>query len=278
LIASAHEDEFAQLAGGLCHYRFDGPSDGRCILMIHGATVAGWEFDRLAPLLHTAGWRTLRPDLFGHGHSARPRARYAHGFFVQQLLDLLDVLNIRQPIPILGHSLGAALAARLIDLAPWRFRCAILGAPLVDYTASSPASRLLQWPLLGEALTHSYVVPMLIRRRTRNYRSIEDGRFVGKFTRQAWIPGYGRALLSMFRNRALSDQTDCYRTLGAHKHPVLILHGEHDAIVSIQQVQRILNFVPHAALRTIDDTGHAFMLTDPMRIAPVIIEFLNGYS
>ncbi|MEQ8660979.1 MAG: alpha/beta hydrolase, partial [Gammaproteobacteria bacterium] len=54
---------FAALSDGHCHYADEGPRDGRVVLLIHGATVPGWEFDRLVPYLHAAGLRTLRADL-----------------------------------------------------------------------------------------------------------------------------------------------------------------------------------------------------------------------
>lgn len=66
--------------------------------MIHGATVAGWEFDRLAPLLNLAGIRTLIPDLYGHGLSARLRMRYEYNLFSRQITELLEALSIRQPV------------------------------------------------------------------------------------------------------------------------------------------------------------------------------------
>ena len=115
-------DEFVRLRDGNCHYRIDGPQAGPIILLLHGATVAAWEFERLVPMLSAAGYRTIRADLFGHGYSDRPRARYAHALFVRQLLDLLDVLTPTAPVHLLGHSLGAALAARLVCAQPQRFR------------------------------------------------------------------------------------------------------------------------------------------------------------
>ena len=87
--------DFLPLSDGLCHYRVDGPCDGPVVLLIHGATVPAWEFDRLAPFLTSAGYRAIRADLFGHGYSDRPRVKYGLDLFVRQLSELLDSLTNR---------------------------------------------------------------------------------------------------------------------------------------------------------------------------------------
>ena len=275
---TADAQAFIELRDGPCHYRLDGPADGPCVLMIHGATVAHWEFDRLAPYLHAAGWRTLRPDLYGHGYSARPRTAYTHGLFVRQLLDLLDALRIAEPMALVGHSLGGAVAARLAAAAPSRFTRLVMGAPLVDYEENVPSSRLLHWPVLGELLTHAYVVPMLKRRRASRYRPIEDGRFVGKFKRQLAIPGFPRALLSMFRHQTLGDQADAYAALRACGLPTLVLRGDEDPICSAAQIDRLRGWLPEASVEILEGTGHAFMLAEPERVAPQILTFLAAHG
>lgn len=161
-----------RLGDGDCHYRFGGPADGPRILMIHGATVPGWEFDRLAPLLNAAGFRSIVPDLYGHGFSARPRADYDYELFCRQMTQLLQTLSTEGPIDLLGHSMGAAIAARPAYRDRNRYRRLALAAPLIDFSATVSVSKLLALPGIGELLMPLYVKPMLIRRRSRRYRDI----------------------------------------------------------------------------------------------------------
>ena len=67
---------YLPLRAGLTHVIEEGQDDQAAILLVHGATVPAWEFDRLIPHLRAAGWRTIRFDLFGHGLSDRPAVRY----------------------------------------------------------------------------------------------------------------------------------------------------------------------------------------------------------
>lgn len=264
-----------RLTAGECFAQTDGPCDGEPLLLIHGATVPGWEFDRLVPYLVNAGFRCVRADLFGHGRSARPRVTYNHALFVRQMTELLDVLAIDRPCAVLGHSLGAVIGVRLLVRDPERFSRIALAAPMLDFETGNPLLRLLRVPGVGEALLPTLVLPMLMRRRRRRYTPIEDGRFVGLFREQLAYRGFGRALLSLVRSGSLSDQADCYEALAGLDHPVAVLHGSEDMIVSRRDIERIAVMVPRASVSTIDATSHAFILTDPDRFAPELIRFLS---
>ena len=123
----------------------------------------------------------------------------------------------------------------------------------------------------------SYVVPMLVRRRTRRYRPIADGRFVKKFKQQFMIPGFGRALLSLFRNGALGCQLAEYRSYGERQiRTALILRGSIDSVVKPGQIDQICEVLPGTPKHELEGLAHSFLLTDPGRVAPILIDFLQG--
>ncbi len=268
-------DRLVALGDGDCHFRLRGPEHGPLILMLHGATVPGWEYDRLAPLLHQAGYRTLVPDLYGHGLSARPRRAYDYDLFTRQIFELLTALGIEQPIDVFGHSMGAAVAARLAVQQPERIARLMLAAPLVNFTANTPLAMLLVPPLIGEALMSIYIKPMLRRRRRLRYRGIEDGRWVGMFVQQLRIPGTARAVLSLVRSGTLGDQRHCYRELNRQRHDAMLLRGDEDLVSTASQFEDLRALLPRAKVIEIARAPHAFVLTDPDKLAPHILDFFG---
>jgi len=266
---------FAALDSGITHYRLDGPETGATVLMIHGATVPGWQFDRLAPLLNEAGFRTLRLDLFGHGYSARPRVVHDFELFVRQVTELLDYLALHGGIELLGHSFGAALAARLALCQPARYSNLVMIAPLFDYFRVNSAAHMLRVPLLGELLMNLYVLPMLLCRRTLRYRGIGDGSFVYKFRDQLRVPGFGRSLLSLIRSGALGDQSTAYQRLAAQSRRVLVLCGSQDAITGPPQLEALHDVLPRAEYQVLDNATHALCLTHPDHVAQRVARFLR---
>lgn len=269
---------FADLDVGRTHYRIDGPPEGRLLLLIHGATVPAWEFDRLVPYLNQAGFQTIRADLLGHGYSDRPGVIYDVDLFRDQMLMLLDYLEIEEPIDILGHSLGSAIGAALINHSPSRFDRLILAAPLVNFMANMPVLNVFKVPLLGELLTRWYTIPMLKRRRTKRYGPIEDGRFVAKFHTQFLIPGIEKALLSLFRHGVLGDQSSRYRRLHMAGNGCLIIRGSDDEIVTSRQIDYLKMILRDAEHIDIKDTPHSFLLTHPELVAPAINDYLKSDS
>jgi len=255
--------------------RIDGPAAGTPLLLIHGATVAGWQFERVIPHLCAAGFRTVCPDLFGHGQSDRPLRTYDTALFVRQLEDLLNVLSFDQRVHLLGHSLGSVIAAQLVIRNAGCFGSLAMVAPLLDFMGERRAMRMLELPVLGEALMHAYALPMLVRRRRRRYRDIEDGSFAAKFEAQLRVPGFARALLSLIRNGALTDQSNCYRLLDPMTDAVCVIRGSRDAIFTRLQCARLLQHLPRAHCAEVDDAAHSVLLTHPDRVAPMLTGFLR---
>ncbi|WP_444995395.1 alpha/beta fold hydrolase [Aliikangiella sp. IMCC44359] len=280
------EQKYAQLSVGICHYRIDGPDIGETLLLLHGATVSGWIFDRLRPYLNQAGFKTLTVDLMGHGYSERLDSVYDVNLFKQQIIELLDLISLKptefnsldvdSPMHIFGHSLGAAIAASLINDYPARFNHIILTAPLVNFTANVPMVKLFKIPLLGELLNRTYVIPMLKRRRRKRYSFIDDGRFVNKFMSQFLLPGFEKTVLALFRSGVLEEQTEGYYHLGQLNHPCLVLRGSEDELVTAEQIAHLKTLLPKAVFKELKNTGHVFILSNPNLVADEIIRFINN--
>ena len=267
--------DFARLSDGRCHYRIDGLSTGRPLLLIHGATMSSSQFDRVVPYLVEARFRTIRLDLYGHGYSDHPIVTHDYDLFGRQVSELLDLLDLRHDIDLLGYSLGAAICARLVRASPLRFGSVIMAAPLLDFFASQPSTKLLLVPGIGELLMGGYIVPMLVRRRTRRYRGIEGGRFVHLFKSELRRPGFGRSLLSLVRSGALGDQREAYGRLRGLENRFLLLRGSDDTIFTRSQLEIIKTVAPQAECREIKGTSHSMLLTHPQEVATEMLRFLR---
>ena len=91
---------------------------GAPVLFIHGNWAsAGWWEPLLARL--PAAYRGLAPDLRGRGHTTGPDHDYAPVSLAADMLAFVDALDLNR-IHVVGHSLGAAVAAQLALDAPAR--------------------------------------------------------------------------------------------------------------------------------------------------------------
>ena len=272
------EDSYSyiELSTGTTHYRLDRVGESAPLLvLLHGATVPQWEFDLLRPLLHEAGFSTLALDLYGHGFSDRPAVAYDHALFTTQVLETLEALVPGEPVHLLGHSLGAAVAARVAVENRERVQSLVLAAPLLDFMAIMTGAGVLKLPGLGPFLTRRYLVPMLRRRRHRRYAGLGDGRYGERFDRQLAKPGFDRALQNMFAQDTLADQSAAYAALNAHRQRVLLLWGAEDAVLPAVQRERLRELLPEAGLEVVAGAEHSFLLTHPETVVARLVPFFR---
>ena len=263
------------LRWGRTWVREAGPASGPPLLLIHGATVPHWSFDRLTPYLAAAGYRVICFDLYGHGRSARPETDYTVAFFRQQTQELLTALGLRSPLPVLGYSLGAAVAADLCLQNPLIVEKLILVAPLWNFSDHSRWSRTIKRPFIGPLVLRHIGIPALRVRRRRRYRAIGLGHLGERFERESRGRGFRNALLSMERNGTLGNQSGRYGELGRLACPRLLLSARDDRVVPPTHIDNIRSLIQPCQAHVFSGLEHNLMLTAPQRVARAVTAFLQ---
>lgn len=105
-------------------YEMSGPTNGPCVVLIHGLGLNQdcWQWTK--PAL-TDNYRVLSYDLFGHGLSPDPSETPSLAMFSRQLQNLLDHCGIDTAC-IAGFSLGGMIARRVAQDVPDRVKALII--------------------------------------------------------------------------------------------------------------------------------------------------------
>ncbi|RBY86832.1 alpha/beta fold hydrolase [Blastococcus sp. TF02A-26] len=100
-----------------------GPADGEPVVLLHGFPQDRTAYDRMAPVLHGAGLRTLAPDQRGYSPGARPTGRGAYRLreTAQDVLALLDAAGL-ESAHVVGHDWGGIVGWALGAWYPERLR------------------------------------------------------------------------------------------------------------------------------------------------------------
>ena len=104
----------------------EGPPNGPTMLLLHGVTRCWRDWEPLLPAL-TSAWRVVAIDHRGHGGSGRA-TRYCVTDFVEDIVRFVSQ-EISGPLVILGHSLGAMVAAAVAADVPELVRGVVLEDP-----------------------------------------------------------------------------------------------------------------------------------------------------
>ncbi len=103
---------------------------GKTVVFVHGLVMdnlSSWYFT-VGPAAAAAGHDVVMYDLRGHGKSERPSSGYGLADMVGDLDGLLDVLDVRGPVVLVGNSYGGLLALVHAIARPER----VAGLVLVD--------------------------------------------------------------------------------------------------------------------------------------------------
>jgi len=268
--------EFVRLSDGVTHYELGGPQDGAPVVLVPAFSVPYFIWDPTFEMLTTAGFRVLRYDLFGRGYSDRPRRAYTLDLFRRQLTDLLDALDIRQPVNLAGLSMGGPIALSFVDICPKCVAKLILIDPAGFPLASPWYMKLMLFPGVGDLFFGGFGNEALLKSMARDFydeRSVAT--FIERYRPQMAYRGFKRALLSTLRGDALGDNAALYRRAGELGLPVLLIWGRHDRTVPFAHSQRALAAMPQAEFHAIEDAGHIPHYERPDVVNPLLLAFLQ---
>jgi len=99
---------------------------GPALLLLHGVTRCGGDWEPLLPAL-AAQWKVIALDQRGHGSSARAESYLVTDYLADAVRFVRD--EIGKPVVIIGHSLGAMVAAGVAAEAPDLVRGIVLEDP-----------------------------------------------------------------------------------------------------------------------------------------------------
>ena len=104
------------------------------IILIPGMWLDGSSWNRVVPTLHQAGHRTHPLTLPGLESPAADRSSVTLADHVAAVVAAIDVVPATDPVAVVGHSMGAALAYAAVDARPDRVARAIYigGFPAED--------------------------------------------------------------------------------------------------------------------------------------------------
>lgn len=268
---------FVELSQGCTHYQIGGPSAGRTVVLVHGFSVPYFIWDPTFRALISAELRALRYDLYGRGYSDRPSVIYDLELFVRQLRELLDKLDV-ETADVIGLSMGGAIASAFTTRFPERVRSLALIDPVG--TQGMPLNLLYQAVAtrgVGEIVLGLLGTGRMVESVAADFF---DKRQVVLFQRryldQMHYRGFKRAILSTVRNKMVGGFPQVYAQLGKLNTPVMIIWGEGDHTIPLEQSHSIIGLVPRAKLHVIPGCGHIPHYEKPEVVNPLLMDFLRS--
>jgi pimeloyl-ACP methyl ester carboxylesterase len=247
---------------------------GPPVLLVHGFpldhTMWSAQIDAIA-----ARSRVIAPDLRGFGQStlgsADPRAGVSMEQYADDLAELLDILEITEPIVLAGFSMGGYIAWQFVRKYAARLRGLIqCDTRAVADTEEARAGRLkmadhvAEW---GSARVAEMMGPKLLAPRT-----FEQQPAVVAAVRQVVERTSPAAIAAA--QRGMAARPDMTGLLPAIKVPTLIVVGAEDAISPPAEMKSISAAIPNAQFVEIPDAGHMTTMENASAVNTAMTQFL----
>lgn len=235
---------------------------GSPILFIHGNTGSKTWFEKV---MEIKGLRTVAPDMPNFGESDHIESADID-LYADYIREFISAMGLPTPLPVVGHSLGGAVAISLAIRNPHL----VSRLMLVD---SAPMNGLKtpeeHYPVI-EMYKNNY--DLLYQALQAVTPTMDDPGFLERLAQQAMnmnpiaFAGNARAL----------ERFD-YTGKGAEfDGPVLVVLGDKDVLITPEMAKATADAFPKSSLKVLHGVGHSVMVETPDTFTALVKEFFSG--
>ena len=247
---------------------------GEPLVIIGGGGVSTEACTELIPI-YSPEYRLVLFDNRGSGRSDAPDVPYTMEMFADDLAGLLDVIDISST-HVYGVSLGGGIAQLFTLIYPDRVRSLVLCsthcgglhmvAPDAEITKTITNLAQANPEERAETMTRLCMTPEFA---TRN-----PGIMQGRKERMLKQPAPSQGVM---RQQQASCATDIYKRLPEIKAPTLIIHGDADRLIPVENARIMASRILNAELVILKNAGHILIEAgnEPNRI---MLDFLRRHS
>ena len=268
--------------GAQIFYKAWGDKNAQPVVFHHGWPLSGDEWDSQLLFFLSHGYRVIAPDRRGHGRSSQTDTGNEMDTYASDVAELVKALDLKNAVHV-GHSTGGGEVAHYVARAePGRVAKAVLiGAvpPIMLKTASHPGVLPLE--------VFDGFRAALSANRAQFFIDVPAGPFYGFNRRGAnvsqglidnwWRQGMMGGAKAQYECIKAFSETDFTEDLKAIDVPVLIMHGEDDQVVPIDDSAKLaIKLVKKGTLKTYPGLSHGMAATHPERINADLLAFVRS--
>lgn len=241
--------------------------EGAPLLLLHGLGADHQDWREVVPEL-SGRYRVIAPDLRGHGASPRGPGPYTPWQMARDIVALMDAEGIAAA-PVVGHSMGGAVAMSLVLLAPERVSRLVIANSVPSFRPQRPRE-------LGEVALRLLMIATLGPRRLgalmarRNFpdadqsglRALVEARSASNSRRV-----YMASLLALMR-WSVRERLDEISV------PVLVIASENDYF-PVADVRSFAEALPQARFEMVAGARHGLPLEQGEFLAGLLRDFLG---
>lgn len=264
----------------------------KTLVLLHGFPETWWQWRYVMPMFANAGFRVIAVDYRGAGSSSKPQSGYDKQTMARDIQHLIvNQLEIREPIYLVGHDLGMKVAFAYAALFPDAVKKLILVDAIIPGTKHFQ-QLMSTGKLANNDLAHFFfhnarnnVADTLTAGRERVY--IQDffdryayniGAFpsevVDVYAKSYAAPGGMRAGFEVYRafDQDAQDNLKIFASVGKPRMPLLFIIGQQSKFKTIAD-DIVAEISENGSTVAIPNSGHYPAEENPEAFAKAVVAF-----
>jgi pimeloyl-ACP methyl ester carboxylesterase len=278
VVFHADYSRFMEVDGVRVHYQEAGDPNAPPMILIHGFASSNLVWSKVFLELAAAGFRVIAPDLLGYGYSDKPRhLDYTIARQAEVVISFLEQLEIDRAV-FLGSSYGAAVAATIaLDQPALVEKLILVGAVNNNKPTRYLLMRLFGSPIIGDILSPLLVGSrLLLRLRMKRVYDRHSWALDERRVEARHLPLRTRdAHRAIIRTVRRWDAERVSRDAHLITQPTLLLWGDSDREVPLEDGKRLQQSIPDSRLLIFRDCGHLPHEEYPQAFTKLVLEFCS---
>jgi len=264
------------------YYKDWGPKDGPVVTFSHGWPLNSDSWESQMIFLANHGYRVIAHDRRGHGRSSQPWDGNDMDHYADDLATVINTLDLHD-VTLVGFSTGGGEVARYIGRhGTGRVKKAVLISsvpPFMLKTADNPNGLPIE--------VFDGIRKAQMDNRAQLYKDIPSGPFYG-FNRDCakvsqgvinnwWRQGMIGGAKAHYEGIKAFSETDQTEDLKAISVPTLVMHGDDDQIVPIDDASRLsVKLLKNGTLKVYPGFPHGMLTTHADVINADLLAFIKS--
>lgn len=248
--------------------------EGEALILVHGTPWSSFNLRHLINKL-SSSFKVYYFDLLGYGQSNKKDADVSLAVQNKVLKELISHWGLEENPYIIGHDFGGTTVLRSHILDKINYKKIVLIDPVAISPWGSPFFKHVEKHEEAFAQVPDYIHKAIVEAyiKTAAYQELNEETIEGILT--PWTAEDGKAAFYRQIAQASSKYTDEFQDkFDEIKSEVLILWGEKDEWIPVEQAHKLHSHIKNSKLVTIEDTGHLVIEENPDSLYKEIRKFL----
>jgi pimeloyl-ACP methyl ester carboxylesterase len=259
---SAQQGHYVQVNGLNMYYEEYG--GGKPLILIHGGTVTLSMWEPHIPFF-AKHFRVIAPDSRGHGKTNNPTGKFSYRLMADDVAAFVQALSLTKPL-VCGYSDGGQIALEIGMCYPNLAAALVVGAAWYKFSKT----------YLNALTAFGFEGPGAVNIEQLQRANPDWVEVLKTEHSHADDPEYWQTLLKQISTMWWTPLDYTVKDFQKIAEPVLILMGDKDGTIPVEQAVEMYQLIPNAALAILPNATHASAITELSM--NIVLDFLLRHS